>query len=68
MQGGLGCCGLPAIMAYARLRGSDGVASAPTHAVSWERFWFDREPDAGAAASGAPGRPLERAGHPGDAS
>ena len=36
--------GLPAIMAYARLRGSDGAAGARDPRVAWERFWFDREP------------------------
>jgi glycerol-3-phosphate acyltransferase PlsY len=60
--------GLPGIMAYARLRGSDGVASARDPRVSWERFWFDREPDAGAAASGAPGAPSNEPATPDDAS
>ena len=38
--------GLPVIMAYARLRGSDGAAAACDPRVAWERFWFDREPAA----------------------
>jgi len=39
--------GLPAIMAYARLRGSDGAAGACDPRVAWERFWFDRDPAVG---------------------
>ncbi|HMK93181.1 MAG TPA: glycerol-3-phosphate acyltransferase [Thermoleophilia bacterium] len=38
---------LPALMAYARLRGSDGDFAALTPRVAWERFWFDRDPDPG---------------------
>ena len=50
------CATLPAILAYARLRGGDG--SGPlTARVAWERFWYDREPgdggDDSAAVAGA---------------
>ena len=43
--------GLPAIMAYARLRGSEGAAPPTDPRIAWERFWFDREPGAGAAGT-----------------
>ena len=38
------CAALPAVMAYARLRGSEGAPPPASLAVAWERFWFDREP------------------------
>jgi glycerol-3-phosphate acyltransferase PlsY len=51
------CATLPAMLAYARLRGDDGSAGPLTARVAWERFWYDREPceadDGGAAAAGA---------------
>ncbi len=50
------CATLPAVLAYARLRGSDGAPAPVSGHVCWERFWFDRDPagsadpaDAGAA-------------------
>ncbi len=46
------CAALPALMAYARLRGSAGTLPA-TFEVAWERFWFDREP--AVAAEGVAG-------------
>jgi len=44
---------LPAMMAYARLRGSDGNATSLTPRVAWERFWFDRDPAVPAEAGDA---------------
>jgi len=40
------CALLPAILAYARLRGDDGASAPLTARVAWERFWYDREPRA----------------------
>ncbi len=51
------CATLPAILAYARLRGDDGTPGPLTARIAWERFWYDREPleadEGGAAAAGA---------------
>jgi glycerol-3-phosphate acyltransferase PlsY len=38
------CAALPALMTYARLRGSDGQEQPMSFALAWERFWFDRDP------------------------
>jgi len=47
------CAVLPALMAYARLRGSDGDDTRLTARVAWERLWFDRNPAEPAAANEA---------------
>ena len=39
------CATLPALMAYARLRGSADQEQPLNVAVVWERFWFDRDPE-----------------------
>jgi glycerol-3-phosphate acyltransferase PlsY len=52
----LWCAALPALMAYARLRGSDGVDRPLTPAVAWSRFWFDRDPE-GRREPAVPGPP-----------
>ncbi len=44
------CAALPALMGYARLRGSAGAPPPVSFEIAWERFWFDREP-AGAAVA-----------------
>jgi glycerol-3-phosphate acyltransferase PlsY len=41
----LWCAALPALMAYARLRASDGGAVPLTSDVAWSRFWLDRDPE-----------------------
>jgi len=38
------CVALPALMAYARLRGSGWQEQPLGFALAWERFWFDRDP------------------------
>ncbi len=40
------CAALPVLMAYARLRGSAGQEQPLAFEVAWERFWFDRDPEA----------------------
>ena len=50
------CAALPAVMAGARLRGSEGAPPPASFAVAWERFWFDREP---AVDTGGVGTPIE---------
>jgi len=50
------CAALPAVMAGARLRGSEGAPPPTRLAVVWERFWFDREP---AVDTGGVGTPSE---------
>ena len=66
--------GLPAIMAYARLRGDDGALPSDPR-VAWERFWFDRDPaavpaagfsGAASAGAGAPGGDIPGDVTPGD--
>ena len=54
--------GLPAILAYARLRGSDGAAAACDPRVAWERFWFDREPETEAVAANVAAAPASEPG------
>jgi len=44
----LWAAGLPLLMAYGRLRGSDGDDTPLTARVVWERFWFDRNPETAA--------------------
>jgi hypothetical protein len=58
------CAAFPVVLAYARLRGSDGAPAPTSRELCWERFWFDRDP-VGAAPGGAPrdsgGAPVDAA-------
>lgn len=38
------CAALPALVAYGRIRGSDGDTTPLTARVAWSRFWFDQGP------------------------
>ena len=50
------CATLPAILAYARLRGDDGAQAPLTARGAWARFWYDREPrEPGAGSAAAAG-------------
>jgi acyl phosphate:glycerol-3-phosphate acyltransferase len=42
------CAAFPVVLAYARLRGSDGTQAPMSRRVCRERFWFDRDPAGGA--------------------
>jgi len=50
------CAAFPAVLAYARLRGSEGAPPPTSPELVWARFWFDHEP-ADAASVGADGAP-----------